>query len=101
MTPQPLVTRVLRGGGLLLLAGLLAASVHAQSAADPAAVPASAAATGAPAGFIAPALPGAEDSQAARSKSQPGNNAPFWRAVKESGNQAGYSSLPGARRRAC
>ncbi len=29
-------------------------------------------------------------------KSQPGNNAPFWRAVRESGNEQGYSSLPGA-----
>jgi formate dehydrogenase subunit gamma len=38
----------------------------------------------------------ADDSNAARAKSQPGNNAPFWRGVRESGNQPGYTSLPGA-----
>jgi formate dehydrogenase subunit gamma len=36
----------------------------------------------------------ADESNAQRAKSQPGNNAPFWRAVRESGNQEGYSSLP-------
>ena len=48
----------------------------------------------APAGFVAPAEPKPDDSNAQRARSQPGNNAPFWRAVRESGNQAGYSSLP-------
>ena len=32
---------------------------------------------------------------AERARSQPGNNAPFWRAVRESGSEPGYSSLPG------
>lgn len=41
------------------------------------------------------ALPRADESNAERSKSQPGNNAPFWRAVRDSGNTAGYTSLPG------
>jgi formate dehydrogenase subunit gamma len=44
----------------------------------------------------AAALPRADESNAERSKSQPGNNAPFWRAVRDSGTNAGYSSLPGA-----
>ena len=42
------------------------------------------------------ALPKADETNAQRSKSQPGNNAPFWRSVRESGQQPGYSSLPGA-----
>ncbi|MCI1191184.1 formate dehydrogenase subunit gamma [Calidifontimicrobium sp. SYSU G02091] len=49
-----------------------------------------------PAGFVAPADPRPDESNAERAKSQPGNNAPFWRAVRESGQQAGYTSLPGA-----
>ncbi|NWG74295.1 MAG: formate dehydrogenase subunit gamma [Rubrivivax sp.] len=49
-----------------------------------------------PAGFTAPADPRPDESNAERAKSQPGNNAPFWRAVRESGEQAGYTSLPGA-----
>ncbi|MEY8689109.1 MAG: formate dehydrogenase subunit gamma [Leptothrix sp. (in: b-proteobacteria)] len=57
--------------------------------------PAEAVNAGAPAGFVAPAEPKADETQAARSKSQPGNNAPYWRAVRGSGEQAGYSSLPG------
>ncbi len=72
---------------------LTAGGVLAQAA--PAAA-ASAAQGGAPAGFVAPALPKPDDTAAERNKSQPGNNAPYWRAVRESGNQAGYSSLPGA-----
>ncbi len=70
---------------LLLIAGAL---VPAQAQA-PAAPAASAAATAAP-------EPKPDDSQAQRSKTQPGNNAPFWRAVRESGHQAGISNLPGA-----
>jgi formate dehydrogenase subunit gamma len=45
----------------------------------------------------APAFePRPEDTNAERARSQPLNNAPFWRGVRESGNQPGYSSLPGA-----
>src|SRR5512139_137050 len=50
---------------------------------------------GPPAGFVAPAEPKADESNAERAKSQPGNNAPFWRGVRESGHDAGYTSLPG------
>jgi formate dehydrogenase subunit gamma len=69
----------------------LLSAVQAQTAA-----PADAAAKEPPAGFVAPAEPKPDESNAQRSKSQPGNNAPFWRAVRESGDQQGYSSLPGA-----
>jgi formate dehydrogenase subunit gamma len=52
--------------------------------------------TGAPAGFVAPAEPKPDETNAQRSKSQPGNNAPMWRAVRDSGVQPGVTSLPGA-----
>ena len=64
-----------------------------QTAAPATASPANSAAP--PAGFVAPAEPKADDSNAQRGKSQPGNNAPFWRAVRESGNTAGITNLPG------
>jgi len=51
---------------------------------------------GAPSGFVAPADPKPDETNSQRAKTQPGNNAPFWRAVRESGNQAGVSNLPGA-----
>ena len=71
----------------------ISAAAHAQTAPAPAAP---AAPKGPPAGFVAPAEPKPDDSNAARAKSQPGNNAPFWRAVRGSGNQEGISTLPGA-----
>jgi hypothetical protein len=49
-----------------------------------------------PAGFVAPAEPGVDENNAQRAKSQPGNNAPMWRAVRETGTQPGVSNLPGA-----
>lgn len=48
-----------------------------------------------PAGFVAPAEPRADESNAERGRSQPGNNAPMWRGVRESGNVQGTTSLPG------
>jgi formate dehydrogenase subunit gamma len=62
----------------------------------PEAAAASAALAGPPAGFVAPAEPKPDDTNAQRAKSQPGNNAPMWRAVRESGVHKGSSSLPGA-----
>src|SRR5262245_15901759 len=50
---------------------------------------------GPPPGFVAPAEPKFDENNAQRNKSQPGNNAPFWRGVRDSGEQAGYTSLPG------
>ncbi len=49
-----------------------------------------------PAGAVAPAEPRPEDTNAERAKSQPGNNSPMWRAVRESGTQPGITTLPGA-----
>ncbi len=71
-------------------------SAWAAEAAPDAAAAASSAVAGPPAGFVAPAEPKADDSNAVRAKTQPGNNAPFWRAVRESGDKPGISSLPGA-----
>jgi formate dehydrogenase subunit gamma len=84
-TAFPLIPRTLAA----VLAGLTVLLASAQSAP---ATPAS----GAPAGFVAPADPRPDDSNAQRAKSQPGNNAPFWRAVRESGVEKGITSLPGA-----
>ncbi len=89
---------------LLLAAALLGLTpALAQTSATPAApapavtavTPAPEAAKGPPAGFVAPAEPKPDESNAARARTQPGNNAPFWRAVRESGNQQGISNLPG------
>jgi formate dehydrogenase subunit gamma len=52
--------------------------------------------SGPPAGFVAPAEPKPDESNAERAKSQPGNNAPLWRAVRESGNVPGISTAQGA-----
>jgi formate dehydrogenase subunit gamma len=68
-----------------------AAAVWADEAAQPASAPA-----GPPAGFVAPPEPQPGETNAQRTKTQPGNNAPFWRAVRESGPQPGISNLPGA-----
>jgi formate dehydrogenase subunit gamma len=75
---------------LILAAALgFAALVDAQTApAEPA--------KGPPAGFVAPAEPRPDESNAQRAKTQPGNNAPMWRAVRESGREQGTTSLPGA-----
>ena len=76
------------------LAGLLTAFalVCASALSAPAATPAS----GPPAGSVAPTAPNPDDTNAQRAKSQPGNNAPFWRAVQQSGVNKGISNLPGA-----
>jgi formate dehydrogenase subunit gamma len=81
---RSLISRVLAG----LMAGAAILSASAQTA--------PAAPSGPPAGFVAPAEPKPEDTNAQRARSQPGNNAPFWRAVRESGVDKGISSLPGA-----
>ncbi|HWP20937.1 MAG TPA: formate dehydrogenase subunit gamma [Burkholderiaceae bacterium] len=72
---------------LILAAGLaLPLAVGAQTAPADAATAAAQAAV--------PDEPRADETNAERAKSQPGNNAPFWRAVRDSGEQAGYTSLP-------
>lgn len=70
---------------------LLAAGAAAQPA--PAA---SSAAIGPPPGFIVPADPKPGDSEAQRMGSQPGNNAPLWRAVRDSGRQEGTTAMQGS-----
>ena len=70
--------------GTLLLA--FSASVTAQQPMPPADPPPASA---------GPALPKADETNAERTKSQPGNNAPFWRSVRESGNQPGTIAVPG------
>ncbi len=49
-----------------------------------------------PANFVAPAETKADETNAQRARTQPGNNAPMWRAVRESGDKPGTSNLPGA-----
>ena len=91
-----------RINSVLLAATLaLALAVTAQAQTSPAPPAATAAATVAtpampPAGFVAPAEPKADESNAQRGKTQPGNNAPFWRGVRESGNQPGITTVKGA-----
>src|SRR5512135_1188980 len=81
-----------------LLLGLWAAlSVTLACAqAAPGAAAASAVLAGPPAGFVAPAEPKADETNAERAKSQPGNNAPLWRAVRESGTTPGVTNIEGA-----
>ena len=95
--------QLLRATALILSLALnVSASALAQSAtpaadvapaAPAAAVAPSASPTGPPAGFVAPAEPKPDESNAERGKTQPGNNAPVWRAVRDTG---GTTSLPGA-----
>ena len=78
--------RLIRAGALALAFCTAAGSALAQSPA-PTAPPATAASAAA-----APE-PQPNDTNAQRARSQPGNNAPMWRAVRD---QGGTSSLPGA-----
>jgi len=75
--------------GAVLGLGLLG-SAQAQQAAAPAEP-----IKGPPAGFVAPAEPKPDENNAVRGKTQPGNNAPFWRAVRETGQAEGVVSPPG------
>ena len=83
-----------------LLATCLVAPALAQqpaAATAPAAVAApanQAESKGPPAGFVAPAEPKADETNAQRAKTQPGNNAPFWRDVRDSGVKEGTVSMP-------
>src|SRR5204862_6356721 len=78
-----------------MLAATLAALCCAASAQQAASAPASAAMKGPPAGFVAPPEPQPNETNAQRAKTQPGNNAPFWRQVRQSGQNEGFSTLPG------
>jgi len=95
-------TRNLLAG--LALGGVLLAAATAQPAPATASIASTEAAApaagvnpnGPPVGFTAPADPKADDTNAERGKSQPGNNAPVWRSVRDSGSQPGITNLPGA-----
>lgn len=77
-----------------LAMGLLMAAASWAQAQAPTATPTDPA-KGPPAGFVAPAEPKADESNAERARSQPGNNAPFWRGVRNSGEVQGVTNLPG------
>ncbi|MBI3154449.1 MAG: formate dehydrogenase subunit gamma [Burkholderiales bacterium] len=76
--------------GTAVLVATVALALVGGAAAQQAAAPAPS-----PAASAGPALPQPDETNAERARSQPGNNAPFWRDVRESGNQPGYTSLPG------
>jgi formate dehydrogenase subunit gamma len=80
--------RPLIRSALLALASSLALVASAQDSAAPR--------FDAPASAAAAPEPKPDDSNSLRARTQPGNNAPFWRGVRESGTQPGISSLPGA-----
>ncbi len=85
----------LLAAGLLVALWALPVQTQAQSTAQTTALPV-AADKGPPAGFVAPADPKPGETNAQRAISQPGNNAPMWSAVKESGTKPGVTNLPGA-----
>ena len=87
----------LAGAARVLAAAALAAGAWTGACAQTAAAAAPAASAAAPPpGVTAAAGPQADETNAQRAKSQPGNNAPMWRAVRDSGDKPGTSSLPGA-----
>ena len=77
------LTRLVLATAITAVAG----PVLAQSGAEPKAPPA---------GYVAAPEPKPADTNAERAKSQPGNNAPMWRAARDSGGTPGISNLPGA-----
>jgi formate dehydrogenase subunit gamma len=84
-----------RALGLIWWCLALACAARAQHTASPGGARPDTSPGKPPPGFVAPALPKPDDSNAERAKSQPGNNAPFWRSVHDSGREPGYTSLPG------
>jgi formate dehydrogenase subunit gamma len=77
-----------------LLAAALATGGAALAQDTPAAQPAPAAAATAPTDLV-PSLPDPNETNAQRAKSQPGNNAPFWRGVRDSATVPTVTNLPG------
>jgi formate dehydrogenase subunit gamma len=94
------MTASIRAGLLgLALALTFACAVPGAAVAQTAATEPAVSPNGPPPGFTAPAEPKPDETNAQRRKSQPGNNAPFWRSVRESGSTAaseGVTNLPGA-----
>ena len=79
---------------LALALGVGAGALAQTSPAPEDLVPGGKAPAGTPPGFVVPADPKPDDTNAQRAKSQPGNNAPLWRSVRESGNVPGVTTLP-------
>jgi formate dehydrogenase subunit gamma len=77
---------------MLVFAALCAGPAMSQQAASAPDVPRFAA----PASFAAAPRPQPDDTNAQRAKTQPGNNAPFYRGVHDSGSRPGTTNLPGA-----
>jgi formate dehydrogenase subunit gamma len=93
-----MTTRMLKRLGRGLTGAVVAfgvAAVFAQQGAQTPS-PAASASIGPPVGFVVQAEPKADETNAQRARTQPGNNAPFWRGVRESGVNRGISSLPGS-----
>jgi formate dehydrogenase subunit gamma len=91
---------MLRSLGLGAAAALLAGAALAQGEAarkdDPAPAATAASSPGIVGTYLIPAPPAPNETNAQRAKTQPGNNAPFWRGVRDSGNAPGVTNLPGA-----
>lgn len=80
--------RAAAAAALALMLGHACAADEAGAAAAPQAA--------APAGFVVPADPKPDDTNAQRAKSQPGNNAPMWRKVHGSGEAPGITQVEGS-----
>lgn len=77
-------------------AALALTLVHAQGADEAAAAAPASPQAGPPAGFVVPADPKPDETNAQRARSQPGNNAPMWRAARESGHAPGVTQVEGS-----
>ena len=78
---------------LATLAGLAALALLGAARAQGAA--SAPAAGGPPPGFVAAPEPKSDETNAQRARTQPGNNAPFWRAVRDSGGVSGVTTASG------
>lgn len=78
-----------------VLGGVLAVALCHAALAQDAAAPSAPTNAAPPAGFVVPADPKPDDSNAQRRKSQPGNNAPFWRGVREPGTVESTTTVTG------
>ena len=87
----------IRSAAVAGLAALALSGVAlAQDGASKTSGAAPAGAVAAPADSATAPMPKPDDTNAERARSQPGNNAPFWRGVRESGQAPGFTTLPGA-----
>lgn len=81
--------------GRAAAAAVLALTLAHTAGAEEAAATTTPPQAGPPAGFVVPADPKPDDTNAQRAKSQPGNNAPMWRQVHESGHAPGITQVEG------